>query len=371
MLEIECLPEGEVKRSYSAYIDFENFRRLRAEKGLEPYSEKLNDLLSETRVNLETSLAERANAEIYRTTYTLKNGQLYNRDIPFIDVIKHGQKVRENSGSTQIEREKAEMASFAKVQEKLSEGILGEDAKIIVISPRRGIYQHNFYDIYSKDPSGQIKMRRFSSKSTYREFGEAARKIDPFAVLPETPTDADFISSPLITYKADGQIHALMQKDETTTSLENLEKYLEAITPLKLDYLNYLAYSAEPDWDTVKEKYNALVNGFDTALGRKKYTDQNALKLIREINDPATFWAASRYLSGQEVEQVAAGCGISSGYSNKDYSAPQSVADFASNQDQFGTLEIHCEECGKTYNRNHGKLEEKCRYCGGTKGIAC
>lgn len=369
MLEIEYLPQGEVQRSYSAYIDFENFRRLHAIKD-RSYPEKLQNLIKETRTNLDSSLAERANAEIYRTIYTLNDGRLYNGDTPFIEVIKHGQKVRENSGSDQMEREKAEISSFSKVQTEFSKGDLGENAKIVVISPRKGIYQHNFYDIYTKNSEGEVQMRRFSSKSTYREFEYAARNIDPFAVLPETPTDADFISSPLITYKTDDEIHTLMQQDETTTSMEELEKYSEAITPLKLDYLNYMAYSEKPDWDTVKEKYNAILNGFDIASGRKKY-DQTAYKLMREINDPATFCAASRYLSNQEVEQVAAGCGISAGYSNKDYSAPQSVADFASNQDQYGTLEIHCEECGKTYNRSRGKLEEKCRYCGGTEGILC
>lgn len=55
--------------------------------------------------------------------------------------------------------------------------------------------------------------------------------------------------------------------------------------------------------------------------------------------------------------------------------APFSVADFGfnlgANEDQYGTLELHCEECGQSYNRTHGKLEKSCRFCGGTKGITC
>lgn len=349
MLEIECLPQGEVQRSYSAYIDFENFSRLHAKKDQQSYPQDLEKLIKNTRTNLETSLAERANAEIYRTTYTLKNGLLYHGDIPFIEEIKNGQKVRENSGSNQIERERAEIASFTKVQQQLSEVILGEDAKIIVISPRKGIYQHNFYDIYSKNPDGPIQMRRFSSKSSYTEFEEAVRQIDPFSTLPQIPTDADFISSPLITYKTDEEIHALMQQDETTTSLEDLEKNLEAITPLKLDYLCYLA--SDPNWEIVKKKYNALLNGFDIASGRKKYVDQTAYGLIRELNDPATFWAASRHLSTLEVEMLPAGCGFSSGYKNGNDYGPQSVAEFSKFEEE---LELKkCKDCGQEEDHFH------------------
>lgn len=370
MLEIECLPQGEVKRSYSAYIDFENFRRLHEKKD-RAYPKDLENLLQETRTNLGASLAERANAEIYRATYTLKNGQLYHGDIPFIDLIKHGQKIRQNSGSNQVEREQAEISSFDRVQTEFANGVISKDAKIIVITPRKGIYQHNFYDVYSKDSEGNIQMRRFSSKSTYREFSQAAGEIDPFTNLPSLPADSDFISSPLITYKSDEEIHSLMQRDETTTSLEDLENYFENITPLILDYLNYLAYSNNLDWETVKEKYNAIVNGFDIASGRNRFmTGNSRANFIETINDPMRFFAASQHLSRQKVEPVAAGCGISSGYNNHAYSAPQSVTDFA-HEDQYGTLRIDCKKCNRSYNRTPGKLEEKCKYCGGTEGIVC
>ncbi len=42
-----------------------------------------------------------------------------------------------------------------------------------------------------------------------------------------------------------------------------------------------------------------------------------------------------------------------------------------SSEDEYGTREIHCEECGAKYMRDSGKLEEKCRKCGGKKGIVC
>ncbi len=40
-------------------------------------------------------------------------------------------------------------------------------------------------------------------------------------------------------------------------------------------------------------------------------------------------------------------------------------------KDKYGTRQIHCETCGAAYNRDYNKLEERCRKCGGTKGIAC
>ena len=323
-----------------------------------------------TETNLNTSLAERYNAQIHQTTYFLENGKLKNPTYtePFLEIMSKGQKYREQAGSYDIDREKAEVEGFKKLEQTFASTILGKDAKIVVISPKgkgHSIYGHNFYDVYQQSEDGIITMSRFSTKNTYSQFLNVAKELDPFSDIPQNPTDADFLKAPLITYKSQVEIQNLMSPDETTMSKEEIERLQTLCAGQIAVYINALINN--PNNTDAAQNYHRLLKLAEIITGRDPYTIQEEREeilslLTKNIKDIAP------YLPKTPLRVVPTACGISSSTSQ----APYSVSEFAQ-EDQFGTLKIQCENptCRATYERTPGQLEKSCRICGGTKGIAC
>jgi len=383
----ERIITSEVRRTYSVLLDIQDYRRLHALRETIPEEEfqrRLETQNSLVRRNLETSLGERFNADCLRINYYIGNGQLMHSfyKAPFLKRVELGQRSREQNGSTEVEREFAEVISFEKVQSSMTNPDFDPKAKIIVISPRGQkdtIYNHNFYDIYSKDENGDIAMSRFYSKSSYRQFYEAACNIDPFSDLPENPNDADFIARPLITYKSIEEIHQIFNRDEGTMSHQEFLALLKNSSFAISSYIKALAKNPFLSDEEYQGKYNAIPNLSDICAGLNL---QNLSRFKREqiieaIRQPNLREGMLVYLGAQTVRTTSGGCGLSGGYltSTNNYGF-QSVSEFATGfnsllEDQYGTLEIHCEECGATYMRTPGKLEKSCRHCGGTRGIAC
>lgn len=350
LTESSRFPEAQL--AYNFNLDVRAYKALLLQNGQIPpeeFAQRLISLNDLTRTNIETSIGERYNAELFQTPYQLINGRLKSPtyDIPFLDVIKKGQEYRQQTGSQDIEREKAEVAGFAKVEEAFASSELESDAKVIVISPKGvgdSIYGHNFYDLYQKDDQGQIIMSRYSSKNNYNEFSQAAKQIDPFSALPESPTDADFLKNPLVTYKNLEEIKNLMTPDEKTISLQELEKIIQDAMPLIQIYMQKLLEN--PSLVEADDYLNILKATHLSKNGQVLYINN-----IRQVFLPS----------------VKTACGISGAQSG-----PFSVAEFGLG-DHFGTLKIQCENlsCRASYTRTPGQLENACRYCGGTKGIVC
>ncbi len=348
--------------AYNVRLDFCAYKDLESQKSRlsqSQYQTKLDNLTQLTEANIVTSIAERLNVELFRTQYFLKGNQLisplYNQ--PFLDVVKRGQEFRAQKGSLDVTREKAEVLGFQKAQMLLADPNLGYDAKVIIVSPRgnkNSIYQHNFYDIYEKGPDGTINMYRYPSKHSYQQFWQTAQEVDSFSCISENPQDHDFLQNPLVTYLSKENIQELFNPDTKTMSLQRFIKvttnthykdqiraYFEALTsgqePHILQYYyNLIAKSAD------------IVSGLDPHAKIRNYKDR--------LETP--------------LRLVATACGISGSGTN-----PFSVSEFGNQsfvlKDQFGTREIRCQECHATYIRTAGKLEENCRFCRGTKGIAC
>jgi len=255
-----------------------------------------------------------------------------------------------------------------------------DQAKVIVISPRGkngSIYGHNFYDVYSKDENGVVKMSRFYSKSSYGQFYGAASEVDPFNGLPEESSDADFITSPLITYKSLAEIHRVFNRSEATMRYGDLCHLLETCDPAISAYIEALAQNPWLADEEYLKRYNATINLADACLGIGYSNQTRQRGIIEAVGKPCLRERVLAYLGGQTVCTTGGGCGLSAGYqiSANSYGF-QSVAEFgvvhfSYGKDQYGTLEIHCEECGATYQRTPGVLEAKCRICGGIRGIVC
>ncbi len=363
---------------YDQFFPVYDYQGLRQEKPTLPTQEFLrrkNQLDQRHGHNLETALGERFNLAISQIEYCLKDGQLVSieHDEPFLEVIKRGQKYRQENNSNDIERELAEVEGFKKVQKILSNPEC-QDAKIIIISPRGqkdSMYQHNFFDIYVRQ-GNKVIMHRFASKSTWQEFLQAANELDPFNNLKSNPQDADFLGNPLITYQSMEQILALLNLDRNTMSPEEYQQLIEIIAKLKLNYINALSSGS---FEEAQKIFMATLNFADEIVIKirniQPVTNQLLLKAPEAII--ATY-------SLFEPRPVLAGCGLQAVFADRSPARfiatlfPYSLAEFATfgpSEDQYGPLEIHCEGCGTTYNRTPGQLEKSCRFCGGKKGIVC
>ena len=353
---------NESSLAYNVRLDFQAYQNLGSQKGTLSeieYRTQLENLTELTKTNIITSIGERLNVELFRAQYQQVGNKLFSPlyQEPFLEVVKKGQEFREQKGSHDVKREKAEVAGFTKAQELLADPNLGRDAKIIIISPRgndNSIYQHNFYDVYEKAADGKINMSRYSQKNSYQQLWQVAQEVDPFSGIPENAQDHDFLQNPLVTYKTKKNIQGLFNPDTKTTSVEEFARVTSS-THFK---------------DQIQAYFQALTNG------ESPETLQHGYNLIATTAD--IFSGLDTQSSGGSFEAhlhsplriVKTDC-VSSGSTSN----PYSVSEFGSSsfilKDQYGTLEIKCQECHTTYLRTSGKLEENCRFCGGTKGIVC
>lgn len=330
----------EATRAYSTLLDVRAFRNLLSQKELlqpEKFVRKLSELQALTRHNVETSIGERFNVELFRENYQITNNLIFHPSYeePFIEVIKRGQKYRRDNGSNDTRRENAEGVGFAKVQDLLTRPNVPSDEKIIVISPcgsQDSIYQHNFYDVYQKGQAGQITMSRFTCKFSYDQFYEAAQMLDSFFDLPENPNDADFLSNPLVTYKSLGEINQAFSPQEDTMSEPEYAKLIEACALFINDYISSLSqnpqeYIAEVAYSRILEFAHIY-----TGIGPQTYDVFTKRSIMKELHSP---WPNQMmaYIDKQALPAVKTGCGISGQISSSfkilSLTRPFSVADFS------------------------------------------
>lgn len=374
------LTQQEARLAYNPRLELEAVKKLnslRSSLTREKFKAEQQKLLDLTRTNLITSLAERLNVEIYRTNYIQKGNKLYHsefyKDTPFSQIVREGQQTRESAGSVEVIREKAEVEGFEKVEELFTNNLLSNDAKVIMISPKgsgSSIYGHNFFDLYQKNPEGKITMSRYSSNSTKSEFKQAADILDNFNGIPNIPTDADFLRNPIVTYMEINEVLNQLNLDSSTMTHEEFEEIIPQLEPQIENFKQALQNNANTF--ELQKLYHSLVKSSDILAGRDNQYSADEFTVIGLMSSGSM---ASEFFAHQPIREVRTGCGISG--SNL---GPYSVSEFKtgaitpfskSNEDQYGTLEIHCEECGSRYNRTPGKLEPCCKNCGGTKGIAC
>ena len=378
------LPTTRPILGYEPLFDTQAYQALTSQENFlsqQEFIRRKKQLDTRTRRNLETALGERFNVELSHVIYRIENNQLVSdeHDEPFLEVVKRGQKYRQDRGSGDIKREIAEVTGFERVSQILTDPDFAE-AKIIIIAPRgnqNSIYQHNFFDVYqvlaeneaeNEDGPRLVSMTRYASSATCEEFRQVAEKIDSFNNLPQNPTDADFVKTPLITYRQTAEIAKIMYQDEKAMTRKDLQRLTAKVTPL-ID-----AYIKAPSQKT----YNAILNFADAIIFTGSGPDKYKWQFLQGPTLTNTEGVIHLY-GNLTVRPVTAGCGIQGGLGQSSQltlaNSPFSVSEFGvkttSFEDQYGSLEIHCEECGATYNRSHGRLEEKCRNCGGTRGITC
>lgn len=363
------------KLAFDWQFDQRDLRRLEVARSFlssEEYQRQKDQFESRTTENLKSEIRERFCTVEYQTNYIFENGKLINphHDEPFTQIIQRGITYRRQNGSIDQVREQAELIGFERIEKIFSDA--DAPKTVVSISPRgnsRSVYKHNFFDVFQGQTGSQIKMTRFTSTASLEDFQLAAQKLNAATPRPFAASDAYFLAHPIETTVTLDEILKTIELDNNAMEKELAESIIEICMPL------ILAYVHNPGEIT----YKAAVNLADILAGKKQLSDPVILKLIENplpytsYHIPATLY----HLASLPVRQVATGCGISGlknnegSFSSRNVLNPWSVADFAVGEDEYGTLEIHCEECGTTYQRTSGKLEKNCRKCGGTKGITC
>ena len=374
---------------YEPLFDIQAYQNLTAIENLlspQEFSSRKTQLDALTRKNLETMLGERFNVEISRVNYQIRNNQLISplHNEPFLDVIRRGQSYRQQNGSCETERELAEIESFEIVQHLLLQnpktrpGLeqdgsslkdLALDRKVVVISPRgnkSSAYQHNFIDVYSR-VGDQVTMCRYTSSATYEQFRVAAGQIDAFCQLPPNPIDADFLKTPLVTYKNIEEILDLIPPDEGIITQQELEEINSFCAQIIINYVNNPSY----------QTFNALLNFADHIAKGPKGSDP----LLDQPVKPFEIAQVISHFANLPTRQVSAGCGLQSGFMSTATSqllalrslgeggsmvkfSPFSVSDFAfSSQinNSEDTSDFPCPRCG--YIITYGAGIKKCPGC--------
>src|SRR3989344_694070 len=318
------------------------------------------------RKNLEADLGERFNIEISQVEYIFDGPFLKSTqtDEPFIETIKRGIQNRQNyAGSHDRRRELAEFENFNKVQTYFWEDD-NPDTCVITIAARGSkgsCYQHNFFDVYEQTTDGKIPMTRYASQMSIDQFKNAAKQIGPDFDSEPQVDDVYFLRNPIKTKLSKNQLLDIFHPDHDALKVKDNRALVSACQLLIEGYIK----------DPSERRRRILLNFADDFI----FKPQTRKELTLKMQNPDFLPMLSAQLAARPVRYVLTGCGAQGDQISIFNSAPFSVAEFGiantSLEDQYGTLEIHCEECGVTYLRDRGKLEKNCRRCGGTRGITC
>lgn len=361
--------------SYESRFDWNDYFNLLAQKPYLPPKEfvrLLEQLDGRTENNLVSDLGERFNLEVRITYYNIVNGKLHNvdHDEPMEEVIQRGQRYRLRNGNPlDHPREAAEVIGFSERQKALIDG----GKTLVSLSPpgeNGSDYRRNFFDLDEGQTASVAKSSRFTMKIAKENLPQIALRLNPNYVLPQygESLDVHFLKNPIATNLSRQEILKILHDKEK--SMNNGEFAAKVETPtqeLRQHYIKRLHEGAS--LQEIEDIRRSILKLADLSVGLDIFTQDNAqayADITKRVRVDG-LGAIVAELAAQELRTVATGCGLQEADSNR----PWSVGEFGMNRDGYGTLEISCQTCGAHYLRTPGTLEPRCRYCSGTKGIAC
>ena len=271
--------------NYNPRHDIQDFLDLKSLNGkISPleYAKLQAQTINRTRRQLEKAIGERFGVKKSTVEYFIENSTLKSPDYPepVLERYEKGRKFLAENGSTETERETAEVEGIKKVQQLLVTSNQAPGTKIIIISPRGpegSLYHDNiFYVCEQKD--GRFEMTRFHSTLDYQGFLHAARAIDPDYQSPlrdQEPTPAYFLENPAKTDKKLAQILQVFSLDHDTQPYDEYLQVIEECTPLILSYINTLAENPL-DVNEIKSQINRIFVTADVATYKIQRSQQTA-----------------------------------------------------------------------------------------------
>lgn len=280
----------------------------------EEFARRLLQLNTRVERQLITRLGERYSVAESTVYFTLEKGIFKNQDYdePVIQRYKKGQKFLARNGSTETEREAADVVGIEKVQELLQD--LEARETIVVISPRGpqgSLYEENFFDTWQKSPNGAIVFTRYHSSLSYQQLQNAATRLDPtFKEIPEENlTAAHFLAQPAKIRKTKEEILELLATTADTMPQEDFERHIvPPVRPYIRHYIGILVKSPLAI-DEVNKSFNTIMNmsqeNYDLYQKRQKLRQFQPQKL--DI-PPAIIAANVNHYGIQPVKPDNKGC---------------------------------------------------------------
>lgn len=382
----EFSESSDTPKSYDCQFDIDSYTRLcRLESKIPPaeYVRRFLNWHRETLINLETNLGERFNAQLFEFRYPLEDNRMMHpfANQPFLDNIIEGQQHRLGSDSNlnhNQKRELAEVISFSTIESYFLDNPESQ-GKLINPSPPGGDYGSNFIDVFDlalTNDQTSVRIRRFAVSTSPRDHWALAQKLTNNQLPSDTPAseqDIKLKETVIRTSKTDKEILDLYLPDQSALSLEDYAKLKDIYKPWASDYIEAITSGA-----TIDQAEKNLKDGLifaDIKMGHA--ADPTGTITDKSNFEPMDIAHFHSILAPQQLRFVKTGCGIQghSATNNRDLISSTiynlNSTSLFSGEDEYGTLQIHCEECDTTYQRTPGKLEKSCRRCGGTKGIVC
>ncbi len=295
-------------------------------------------LRAEIRRNLITVLAERLHVRSTSNYFDFVDGQL-RPDLfpnePFVDVLQRGFIYRQSLGSSDQEREAAEVDGWALISQKMSDPDTPIGTTIVSLSPPSkspgSPYKENFVDQFTLiEEAGQRRVRRERHSVNFcpEDYEVFALESDAkyFDNYQDKPVDAWFLSHPFVSQQQ------VLEQRKVGLSPADFEKIVQRCLPFAQAHLDSL-FAANLDLDRVALTWAAFLNKAD--LGDRVLATQPLFtSLASEIN----------HLGRLPVRDVVGGCGSTGGIM-----VANSVASFGRHERwsyHFGTCRPRPGGCG-------------------------
>lgn len=369
--------------AYNPRHDIQDYLDLKNLEGKIPqaqYTELLIQTNNRTRNNLEKALGERLAVEKSTFHYFLdETGELWSEDYaePAVTHWEKGQRFLEENGSSEVEREKAEVAGIKKVRSILAQK---RDVTLVIASPRAEnckhgeeenpededediLYHANYFDVYVQRGKN-VTVTRYHSTHSYNGFLNTLYQIDANYQKPageQVLNPAYMLARPAETTVSLAQILEKFALDKRTKSTDLLREATEDCMPFILSYIRTLTKNPldieeiKLTWNTILNTFDETIDSIELAKRKKAFTEFVASRPIYSF--PQSVEAQIQIKGREAVRPVSGGpCpGKQKGFSFSSALSilgtaigATSIADFAqfANGEDEDHSDFPCPRCG-------------------------
>lgn len=298
-----------------------NYNPILARWGFEEAKQdgKVDDFKEHETKQVEKTLRERYNSAQSIVIYTIDENLRFRNDIypkePFAEGIQRGVLSLRQQGSPDCEREEKELEGFLKIEKVMTDPETSLNTKMMVMSPpstlEGSIYKMNFVDFYelvTDEQTGKavVKMTRFATDATYGDVTDAYLLSHPTGIDP-----ADTRSVQSIFQEKFGRAKDVSEEEYIQTILSNSKERIK----FYIDTLCNPSATAE----SIAVAFQAVLNGADiVGRGFKRIVEtvfKGVTRVFNRMPDFRNTREEVEWLGRQRVEQIAAACGTSVGFS--------------------------------------------------------
>lgn len=293
-------------------------------------------LLLEIRRNLVTNLGERMRLVDTSQEFHIQGGRLVS-DLfpmePFGNVIERGVFYREHQGSTELEREHAELVGWQQVETLMTDELSPIGVQAIIFSPpgfaKDTPYKGRFVDIFElkmKDDVRYVQRRRVFVDFTTDEYKKNALLEDPAYFDSYDPQllklDAYFLSHPIVTMRIPDLLYGKGMSEQQFSELISFNGDGKASVLQFIDAYQLLLQQQDIDNRTIALTFNAIINRADEAKSLLLYSTVHNQRVIFNKEIVLEEDEIFHYGRKRVKEVVSGGCAPNRGFSLGDEVSP-------------------------------------------------